>query len=59
MSKKIVKTKVDNKTSTIEKKEFFITCEDLRAYIHTIHNFLINNGIGYGKNGIMKFRLFH
>ena len=56
MSKKIVKTKID---TTIEKKEFFITCEDLRAYIHTIHNFLRNNGVGYGKNGMMIFSLFY
>ena len=59
MSTKIVKTKVANKIATIQNEEIFTTPEDLRAYIHAIHNFLRNNGVGYGKNGMMIFSLFY
>ena len=59
MSTKIVKTKIANKIATIQNEEIFTTCEDLRAYIHAIHNFLRNNGVGYGKNGMMIFSLFY
>ena len=59
MSTKIVKTKIANKIATIQNEEIFTTPEDLRAYIHAIHNFLRNNGVGYGKNGMMIFSLFY
>ncbi len=36
-----------------------LTTEDLQAYIHKIHNFLRNNGVGYGKSGMMVFNVFY
>jgi type I restriction enzyme S subunit len=40
-------------------KELFITREDLKDYIHSIHNFLRNNGAGYGAMGMKIFNVFY
>jgi hypothetical protein len=37
-------------------EELFITREDLKDYIHSIHNFLRNNGTGCGTM-VMKILL--
>jgi len=38
---------------------FFTTNDDLRSYIHDIHNFLRNNGVGYGMNALNVFNVFY
>jgi type I restriction enzyme S subunit len=40
-------------------EELFITREDLKDYIHSIHNFLRNNGAGYGAMGMKIFNVFY
>jgi type I restriction-modification system DNA methylase subunit len=35
------------------------TREDLKEKIHEIHNFLRNNGVGYGMNALKVFNLFY
>ena len=40
-------------------EDIFITREDLRDYIHDIHNFLRNNGAGYGQTGLKIFNVFY
>ncbi len=35
------------------------TREDLKEKIHSIHNFLRNNGVGYGMNALKVFNLFY
>jgi len=35
------------------------TKEDLKEKIHEIHNFLRNNGVGYGMNALKVFNLFY
>jgi type I restriction-modification system DNA methylase subunit len=40
-------------------EDIFITREDLRDYIHDIHNFLRNNGAGYGQTGVKIFSVFY
>lgn len=40
-------------------EDIFITREDLRDYIHDIHNFLRNNGCGYGQTGLKIFNVFY
>lgn len=40
-------------------KDIFISREDLRNYIHDIHNFLRNSGIGYGQNALKVFNVFY
>ena len=37
----------------------FITRDDLRDYIHSIHNFLRNTGAGYGQTGVKIFSVFY
>ena len=37
----------------------FITREDLKDYIHNIHNFLRNSGIGYGQTAMKVFSIFY
>ena len=39
--------------------DIFITREDLRDYIHDIHNFLRNSGAGYGQTGLKIFNVFY
>lgn len=38
---------------------FFVTNEDLREHIHKIHNFMRNNGFGYGKRALEIFSVFY
>ncbi len=38
---------------------FFTTNDDLKSYIHDIHNFLRNNGVGYGMNALNIFNVFY
>jgi type I restriction-modification system DNA methylase subunit len=40
-------------------EDLFITREDLKDYIHSIHNFLRNNGAGYGAMGMKIFNVFY
>ena len=35
------------------------TREDLKEKIHELHNFLRNNGVGYGMNALKVFNLFY
>ena len=44
---------------TDKKNDFFTTREDLKDYIHDIHNFIRNNGAGYGKKGMTIFNIFY
>lgn len=37
----------------------FFTREDLKDYIHSIHNFLRNNGAGYGSVAMKIFNIFY
>jgi type I restriction enzyme S subunit len=37
----------------------FNSKEDLKDYIHDIHNFIRNNGAGYGKTGMKIFNIFY
>jgi len=39
--------------------DLFFTREDLKDYIHSIHNFLRNNGAGYGNVGMKIFNIFY
>lgn len=45
--------------SQIIKEDEFITRYDLRDYIHSIHNFIRNNGAGYGQTGVKIFSVFY
>jgi len=45
--------------SQIIKEDEFITRDDLRDYIHGIHNFIRNNGAGYGQTGVKIFSVFY
>ncbi|ARF10158.1 putative DNA N6-adenine methyltransferase [Hokovirus HKV1] len=38
---------------------FFVTNDDLKSYIHNIHNFLRNNGVGYGMTSLNCFNVFY
>lgn len=38
---------------------FFVTNDDLKSYIHNIHNYLRNNGVGYGMTALNIFSLFY
>ena len=40
-------------------EDIFITREDLKDYIHDIHNFIRNNGAGYGQTGVRIFSVFY
>ncbi len=40
-------------------EEFFITRDDLRDYIHQIHDDLRNAGAGYGQTGLKIFSVFY
>jgi restriction endonuclease S subunit len=40
-------------------EDIFITREDLRDYIHDIHNYIRNNGCGYGQMGLKIFNVFY
>jgi type I restriction-modification system DNA methylase subunit len=42
-----------------ENEDQFITRDDLRDYIHSIHNFIRNNGAGYGQTGVKIFSVFY
>ena len=37
----------------------FSNRDDLRDYIHDIHNFLRNSGVGYGQTGMKIFCVFY
>jgi type I restriction-modification system DNA methylase subunit len=37
----------------------FINSENLKSYIHDMHNFMRNNGIGYGQTAIKVFNIFY
>ncbi len=43
----------------MSKEDEFITRDDLRDYIHSIHNFIRNNGAGYGQTGVKIFSVFY
>ncbi len=48
--------------SKLEKKEtveMFKTNDDLRCYIHDIHNYLRNKGVGYGLTALNIFSVFY
>ena len=45
-----------SKTKT---EDEFINRDDLRDYIHNIHNMLRNKGAGYGQNGLKIFSVFY
>jgi len=40
-------------------EDFFITRDDLRDYIHQIHDDLRNFGAGYGQTGLKIFSVFY
>jgi len=42
-----------------KKVELFKTNDDLRCYIHDIHNYLRNNGVGYGLTAMNIFSVFY
>jgi len=42
-----------------ECEDNFITRDDLKDYIHGIHNFLRNKGAGYGQTGLKIFSVFY
>lgn len=46
-------------SKNIINEDIFITKEDLRDYIHDIHNFIRNNGAGYGQTGVRIFSVFY
>jgi len=54
---KIVKDKVGD--SPTREWENITTSDALREAIHEIHNFLRNNGAGYGMNALKVFNLFY
>ena len=37
----------------------FVTNDDLKEFIHGIHNFMRNNGFGYGKDALETFNFFY
>ena len=39
--------------------DLFVTNEDLKDFIHGIHNFMRNNGFGYGKRALETFNFFY
>ena len=41
------------------KEDIFNSKEELKDYIHDIHNFIRNNGAGYGKTGMKIFNIFY
>jgi type I restriction-modification system DNA methylase subunit len=47
------------KNINVENEDQFITRDDLRDYIHSIHNFIRNNGAGYGQTGVKIFSVFY
>lgn len=48
-----------DETTIIETKTVINTREDLKEKIHEIHNYLRNNGAGYGMNALKIFSLFY
>ena len=48
-----------NATNATNNTYQFITRDDLRDYIHDIHNFLRNTGAGYGQTGMKIFCVFY
>lgn len=50
---------MSNKINNDENEDQFITRDDLRDYIHSIHNFIRNNGAGYGQTGVKIFSVFY
>ena len=51
------------KKEVIEKEykdtNLFVNNEDLKEFIHGIHNFMRNNGFGYGKRALETFNFFY
>jgi type I restriction-modification system DNA methylase subunit len=45
--------------STSKSEKIFINKEDLRDYIHSIHDDLRNSGAGYGRTGLKIFSVFY
>ena len=45
--------------STSKSEKIFINKEDLRDYIHSIHDDLRNSGAGYGQTGLKIFSVFY
>lgn len=50
---------IDTATSSIVDIEQISSSEDLKELIHSIHNFLRNNGIGYGMDALKIFNLIY
>ena len=48
----VVQNSIDHMTTITNR-------EDLKDYIHGIHNFLRNSGIGYGMNALKTFNVFY
>ena len=71
MSKKVKSVKIVKSNKSVESEEKVntddkttkiiecITRDDLRSNIHDIHNFLRNNGAGYGQTGVKIFSIFY
>jgi len=71
MSKKVKSVKIVKSNESVESEEKVntddkttkiiecITRDDLRSNIHDIHNFLRNNGAGYGQTGVKIFSIFY
>jgi len=49
---------MSKKTKT-KQDDFFTNREDLKDHIHDIHNFIRNNGAGYGQTGMKIFSIFY
>ena len=45
--------------SKSKSEKIFINKEDLRDYIHSIHDDLRNSGAGYGQTGLKIFSVFY
>ena len=50
---------INNNISIIEKSNNITNKETLKDKIHEIHNFLRNNGVGYGMNALKVFNVFY
>ena len=48
-----------SKTKNINNSNLFITNDDLKGHIHNIHNYIRNNGLGYGKRALEIFNFLY
>jgi type I restriction-modification system DNA methylase subunit len=52
-------TQLIEKSNNYRDIDLFATNEDLKEFIHGIHNFMRNNGFGYGKRALETFNFFY